>query len=130
MFGPTPPSFRFCGRTIDARELVALATACDEVAQAQVAVTPEQRIQLRVRLTPDALDDHHSRAWVRFRVLEHHLVLADCVAEQPEAFDVVTVDRPLGSSSGVRGVLKAGRAIDEKTPYEREEQPCLSSSAP
>ncbi|MFC5656295.1 hypothetical protein [Streptomyces nogalater] len=98
VFGPTPPSFRFCGRTIDARELVALATACDEVAQAQVAVTPEQRIQLRVRLTPDALDDHHSRAWVRFRVLEHHLVLADCVAEQPEAFDVVTVDRPLGSS--------------------------------
>lgn len=99
VFGPTHPSFRFRGRTIDARELVALATACDEVAQAQVTVVPEQGIRLRVRLAPDAIDDPHSLAWIRFHILEHHLVLADCVAEQAEAFDVVPADRPITGSS-------------------------------
>ncbi|MFD6191438.1 MULTISPECIES: amino acid adenylation domain-containing protein [unclassified Streptomyces] len=103
VLGPTPPSFRFCGRTIDSRELVALATACDEVEQAQVTVTPEQCVHLRVRLAPDAVDDHHSRAWVRYQVLEHHLVLADCVAEQPEAFEVIPVDHPLGASPLAQG---------------------------
>ncbi|MDP5312625.1 hypothetical protein [Streptomyces poriferorum] len=97
VFGPTPPFFRFRGRTIDARELVALATACGEVAEAEVTVTPEGWIRLRVRLAPDAVDDHHSVAWVRFQVLERHLVLAGCVAELPEAFEVVPVDQPIGA---------------------------------
>lgn len=95
VLGPTPPFFRFRGRTIDARELVALATACSEVAEAEVTVTPEQGIQLRVRPAPDTVDDHHSRAWIRFQVLERHLVLAGCVAEQPEAFEVVSADQPI-----------------------------------
>ncbi|WP_405937262.1 hypothetical protein OG338_11680 [Streptomyces sp. NBC_00726] len=97
VLGPTPPCFRFHGRTIDARELVALATACEEVAEAQVTVTPEQCIQLRARLVPDAVDDQHSLAWVRFQVLGHHLVLADCVAEHPESFEVVSVDESVGA---------------------------------
>ncbi|MFG2130606.1 AMP-binding protein [Streptomyces sp. NPDC048751] len=92
VFGPASPFFRFHGRAVSARELVELATAGEEVTAAQVAVSGEQRIQLRVRLAPGVPDDHHTHAWIRFRVLESHLALAACVTEQPDLFEVVAVD--------------------------------------
>ncbi len=98
VLGTRPPFFRFHGHTVSARELVDLATAHDEVTAAQVAVSPDQRIQLRVRLAPGVPDDHHSHAWIRFRVLESHLALAACALEQPDAFEVVAVDQLSGTS--------------------------------
>ncbi|MFB7514390.1 hypothetical protein [Streptomyces sp. NPDC056144] len=99
VLGARPPYFRLHGRTVSARELVDLATSHDEVTDAQVAVSPDQRIQLRVRLAPGVLDDHHSHAWIRFRVLESHLALAACVREQPDAFEVISVDELSGPST-------------------------------
>ncbi|MEU7022220.1 hypothetical protein ABZ990_16360 [Streptomyces sp. NPDC046203] len=99
VLGARPPSFRFHGHTVSARELVDLATAHEEVTDAQVAVGPDQRIQLRVRLAPGVADDHHSHAWIRFRVLESHLALAVCVREQPDAFEVISVDELSGPSA-------------------------------
>ncbi|MFI8910161.1 hypothetical protein ACIGW4_00865 [Streptomyces sp. NPDC053513] len=99
VLGARPPSFRFHGHTVSARELVDLATAHEEVADAQVAVGADQRIQLRVRLAPGVADDHHSLAWIRFRVLESHLALAACAREQPDAFEVISVDELSGPST-------------------------------
>ncbi|WP_331733008.1 hypothetical protein [Streptomyces sp. NBC_01276] len=98
VLGTRPPFFRFHGRTVSARELVDLATAHDEVTAAQVAVTSEERIQLRIRLAPGVPDDHHSHAWIRFRVLENHPALAACVLDQPEEFEVVAVHEFTGTS--------------------------------
>ncbi|MFJ9059963.1 hypothetical protein [Streptomyces sp. NPDC102409] len=98
VLGPRPPFFRFHGRAVSAQELVDLATAHEEVTAAQIAVSSDQRIQLRVRLAPGVPDDHHSHAWIRFRVLESHLALAACVLEQPDAFEVVAVDELSGPS--------------------------------
>ncbi|OIJ88642.1 hypothetical protein BIV25_36355 [Streptomyces sp. MUSC 14] len=92
VIGTTSPFFRFHGRVVSAGELVALATSLDEVAGAQIAVSGEQRVQLRVRLDPGTPDDHYTHDWIRFRVLEGHLALAACVIEQPDLFDVVVVD--------------------------------------
>lgn len=92
VIGTASPFFRFHGRAVSAGELVELATSLDEVAAAQVAVSGEQRIQLRVRPAPGVPDDHHTHAWIRFRVLESHLALAACVIEQPDLFEVVAVD--------------------------------------
>lgn len=92
VFGPSSPFFRFHGRAVSARELVELATAVEGVTAAQLAVSGEQRIQLRVRLAPGVPDDHHTHAWIRFQVLESHLSLAACVIEQPDLFEVVAVD--------------------------------------
>ncbi|MEU7067459.1 hypothetical protein [Streptomyces sp. NPDC046161] len=98
VLGTRPPFFRFQGRTLSARELVDLATAHDEVTAAQVVLTPEQRIHLRIRLAPGVPDDHHTHAWIRFRVLENHLALAACALEQPDAFEVTAVQELTGTS--------------------------------
>ncbi|MFF6790356.1 phenylacetate-CoA ligase [Streptomyces filamentosus] len=91
------PYFRLRGRTVSARELVDLALAAGDVEAAQVAVDrtdrPE-RMQLRVRLSPGVPDDSYTLDWIRYRVLENHLVLACCVVEHPEILEVVSAEGP------------------------------------
>jgi phenylacetate-CoA ligase len=92
ILGAAPPFLRLHGRAVSARELVDLALDMGEVDAAQVAVGPQERVRLRVRLAPGVPDDHHTHAWIRFRVLEGHLTLAACVRERPDLFEVVVVD--------------------------------------
>ncbi|MER5762138.1 hypothetical protein [Streptomyces sp. NPDC002082] len=106
VFSPAEPFFHFHGRTVSARELAELAVATGEVTAAQVAVSKDgrqDRVQLRVRLAPGVPDDHHTREWIRYRVLENHLVLASCVSAQPDTFEVVAVDALTGTSALVPG---------------------------
>ncbi|MGV4981466.1 hypothetical protein ACVB8X_07780 [Streptomyces sp. NRAIS4] len=98
VFGSAAPYARLNGRAVSAQELVCLAVATGEVTAAQVAVGREERLQLRVRLAPGVPDDHHTHAWIRFRVLEGHLTLAACVDERPDAFEVVAVEELDGTA--------------------------------
>ncbi|MFJ8166146.1 hypothetical protein ACIRBY_35220 [Streptomyces sp. NPDC096136] len=99
LLGPADPHFRLHGRGVSARELVDSALATGEVTAAQVAVGRGQRVQLRVLLAPGVPDDHYTHDWIRYQVLESRLSLPAFVLDQPEVFDVVSVERLDGTSA-------------------------------
>ncbi|MEU7279007.1 hypothetical protein AB0A69_09550 [Streptomyces sp. NPDC045431] len=103
LFDPSSPFFRLHGRTVSAQELVELALGTGDVVAAHVAVDRaghEERAQLRVRLAPGVPDDSYTLDWIRYQVLENHLVMTGCVLEHPDAFEVVTADESTGASAG------------------------------
>ncbi|WP_431681633.1 hypothetical protein [Kitasatospora sp. KL5] len=101
--GSPTPALRVRGRLADvlafrgARfgrgELAGLATAVDEVAEAEAAVLdaglPTERLRIAVRTAPGAPADRYLLDWVRECVLAGHLTLRQAVAGDPDAVEVV-----------------------------------------
>ncbi|WP_405017205.1 hypothetical protein OHV05_09060 [Kitasatospora sp. NBC_00070] len=102
LFGAASPYFRMHGHTVSAQELADLAVATGDVRTAQVVLDDsswDERVQLRVRLAPGVPADEYTLQWIRYQVLTRHLVLASCVLEQPDAFEVVTADELADTAS-------------------------------
>jgi hypothetical protein len=95
--GPIAPSVRVNGHLVPARELIDLALATGDVAEAEVAVAMAEdgteHLELRVRLADGVLDDEYTLEWIKHQTMDGHLAMDPVSAGQADALQVVAVDR-------------------------------------
>ncbi|MFJ8650531.1 hypothetical protein ACIRNI_31040 [Streptomyces sp. NPDC093546] len=122
--GHSGAALTFRSRTFEAAELVALACAEDDVAEAQVTLvnqgTAEEQLCLTVRLRPGVPADEYTCGWIRSQVLGRHLTLRGAVDEAPDSFEVIAVDRLSGAAmvGGAPALVIAEEAPDSLFRYE------------
>ncbi|MCX5406601.1 hypothetical protein OHA37_22340 [Streptomyces sp. NBC_00335] len=100
--GHSGASLTFRGRTLAAEELVSLACAEEEVAEAQATLvnqgTADEQLCLSVRLHPDVPADQYTCGWIQSQILGNHMTLRGAVDEAPGSFEVVAVERLSGAT--------------------------------
>ncbi|WP_137992713.1 hypothetical protein [Streptomyces vilmorinianum] len=122
--GQSGAALTFRSRTFAAEELVALACAEAEVAEAQAMLvnqgTAEEQLCLTVRLHHDVPADQYTCGWIRSQILGNHLTLRGAVDEAPDSFEVIAVERLSGASmvGGAPTLVIAEQAPDALFEYE------------